>query len=365
MNTLGWGPHGWDMMFLMAIDAFTRKDPDTGKLMFLSHKTEYVNFYTFISARVYPCVHCRKAWMAFNDPENRHCINGCWGSILSFFLEIFPYKPENKNDNVLVLWLYIMKNKVTKKLSVQEDEKMREEIGNYFKNNPDDAGKINDSNFLARIEKMINDEKNIKRIDRSKVTYHQVLEKYTQKYYTESQKANYFPYLFAIAFNAGWSDETDTSIRRIRINTICEDYMTFFACLAKLAPTAKLREAIADYPCSNAFAEKENKALGLSATTEDDHRLAYWLFNIFMFKNIVQDEKLLPRTFPEVIKRYTRWRVVCTKSTSTLQTCRSATPNRSAPLLTDEKYISTVNDEKRGTNKKNNGVFDDLLRLFK
>jgi hypothetical protein len=364
MNTLGWGPHGWDMMFLMAIDAFSRNDPDTNKLMFLQYKDVYINFYTSMSARVFPCVHCRNAWTAFNNPENRQCINGCWGSILSFFLEIFPYKEENKEDNVLVLWLYIMKNKVTQKLTVQEDAKMREEITNYFATHKEDISRSNDMTFIATLEESINREKNIKRIDRNKVTYKDILKKYKLKYQREAHKANYFPYLFAIAFNSGWSDENGTSIRRIRIATICNDYMAFFNCLSLLAPTEKLRISLQNLPCNVAFTVPENKELSISKNTPDDNRLAYWLFNVFMSAKIIDNAKLLPEKFADVITRYTRWRVVCTKSDSSLQTCRSKTPNRNAPLLSDEEYdrIEQYNKPIKGASLA--AAFDKIKNLF-
>jgi hypothetical protein len=330
MNTLGWGPPGWDFLFLTAIDAFERINDSTGNVIFFDYKDIYVNFFTQIVARVLPCIHCRNAWGSFNDPNNRQCVNGCWGSILSFFLQ--QVKQCDKNDNVLVLWLYIMKNKVTKKLSLQEDEEMQKALLTMTRlTRPEDLASFRGKDEL---EQKINKKMNIKRIDRTKVSHPIIYKKYADRYHVELENPTYFPFLFAVAFNAGWSNEGTTGIRRIRIDTIRNDYIQFFNCLELIAPCRYIREAIKKNPVVSAFSSPD--------TNIDDNRLARWLHAVFMDANVVKPQQL-PKDFTDVVKRYTRWRVSCSSSDTALKTCRSSTPNRYAPLLPDHIYESTAN----------------------
>jgi len=312
MNTLGWGPPGWDFLFLVAIDAMERFE-DNGLSAFENNKQLYIEFFTEATARILPCIHCRSAWTKFNDPDKRQCVDGCWGSILAQFLS--NAKPTN-NQNILVIWLYLMKNKVKLKLMHQEDDSMHNEILNFIKTTK--------TNFITEkqkqlLEKNINETKNIKRIDRSNTTYDAVYKKYKTVYTLEKETPMYFTFLFAIAFNAGWSTEGTTNKKRIEIPEIRQYYVDYFSkYLVKVAPSDELR-----------FALQHASPLNINIDTE--HALARWLHTVFMNANIVC-ERHLPKDFEKVKARYAKWRVLCSKDTDTLKTCRSATPNRYAPL---------------------------------
>jgi hypothetical protein len=313
MNTLGWGPPGWDFLFLVAIDAMERTGPN-GLTAFENDRQTYIEFFTEATARILPCIHCRNAWTKFNDPDKRQCINGCWGSILAQFLSVAH--PTN-NENILVIWLYLMKNKVKNKLIHQEDESMHNEILEFIKKLPN--GRIN-ANEKRILEENINKEKNIKRVDRSDTTYDAVYKKYKLVYDLEKETPMYFTFLFAIAFNAGWSKEGTTGKRRIEIPEIRQHYIDYFSkYLSKVAPSTKLRNVLKSTPT-------------LSDITQDpDHALAKWLHNVFMTADIVCD-RYLPKNFEKVKVRYGKWRVSCSKDNDLLKTCRSSTPNRYAPL---------------------------------
>jgi hypothetical protein len=225
-----------------------------------------------------------------------------------------------------------MKNKVTKKLSLQEDEEMQKALLTMTRlTRPEDLASFRGKDEL---EQKINKKMNIKRIDRTKVYYPTIYKKYSDRYHVELENPTYFPFLFAVAFNAGWSNEGTTGIRRIRIDTIRNDYIQFFNCLELIAPCRYIREAIKKNPVVSAFSSPD--------TNIDDNRLARWLHAVFMDANVVKPQQL-PKDFTDVVKRYTRWRVSCSSSDTALKTCRSSTPNRYAPLLPDHIYESTAN----------------------
>lgn len=346
MNTLGWGPPAWDFLFHVAYDSMIRdaidsngqsiKDADGKKLkMCQAYINEYTDFFTIALSRVLPCKWCREAWGLFNRREQCAVVEGCFGSHLDFFIKTMS----DKRMDWFMLWLYIMKDKVTNKLIKQEDAKFKSEIEEFKKNN---NGKISKSQL-----ENLNLSKNILRIDRTHLTYEQVLRKHADRYQYEKDTPTYFPFFFAIAFNATWTtDENATDPNGKPWNRLTnpetqKHYLDYFKYFPLFMPSYCLRKS---------FAEHIHLLDDVNSIVNTSHGLARWLHKVFIAANCVP-EKLLPRTFSNepqgqsescadiatqntIIARYCRWKVECTKpSDGALKTCRSKTPNRYAPLI--------------------------------
>jgi hypothetical protein len=110
MNTLGWGPHGWNFLFLTTID-YMKKYSDREKLDEPAREKLdkiYHDFFTFGTANILPCKWCRLAWTKFNNIDT--CVvEGCYSSHLTFHLKTIPQSEKSKG---FFRWLYVMKNKV-------------------------------------------------------------------------------------------------------------------------------------------------------------------------------------------------------------------------------------------------------------
>jgi len=367
MNTLGWGPHGWDFLFLTAADAIDRKTSE-GVSIIVAYKELYIDFFTIATANVLPCKHCRSAWIKFNDVNKRHCVEGCYSSILRKFLDA-----TDTREDAIFLWLYVMKNKVTNKLKCQEDTAMHDKISEYIAVNVET---VDDEALVDRI----NREENILRIDRSTPRYVDIVKKYRKMLPNQREEPTYFPYLFAIAFNAGWA-KNDSGKTRIRDPETQKHYVDFFTkYLPIVTPCEILRNQFAKmahvkldvlplqetvrqsggdksvtidtsanttleftkdhynlpgvndvYCYSDAFANNSQleNALVAKCNQYDEYVLAKYLHRAFIDTDVISESDL-PKSFEKVVNRYAKWKVVCTSSDAAMPTCRSKTPNRDA-----------------------------------
>ena len=108
MKTKMWGPHAWNFLFVSILGAYPvkidSKDPEHIKI-----RKHFKGLMTSLPV-ILPCIFCRKSFKEF--------------------LKELPIEPYLRSRITLFYWLYLMKDKVNKKLITQErkaySEKKRE-----------------------------------------------------------------------------------------------------------------------------------------------------------------------------------------------------------------------------------------------
>jgi hypothetical protein len=102
MNTKAWGPSGWTFMFSCIMGRFPETTLD-------EHAQIVEDFITLFSSmeRILPCVYCRDSFKVFYNE-----------------LDITEYTDSRDN---MMRWLYLIKDKVNKKLLKQEQMEFAKE----------------------------------------------------------------------------------------------------------------------------------------------------------------------------------------------------------------------------------------------
>lgn len=100
MSTKHFGPQTWDFLFISILGRYPVKiDKNNKKHIKIAHT--YHDLLTSLNI-VLPCIYCRKSY--------------------THFLKELPIKPYLKGRITLFYWLYLIKDKVNKKLILQENK---------------------------------------------------------------------------------------------------------------------------------------------------------------------------------------------------------------------------------------------------
>lgn len=158
MNTKVWGKSLWDFLFLSILGHYPVKINESKEHLIL--KQQYKNLLESFSFTL-PCVYCRNSFVGF--------------------LKELPIEKYMTGRIELMYWLYLVKDKVNKKLIVQEkkcflDEKrkLKEELIKFDKNRKVLNSKVLKKIYKTKLEKL----KNKIKYTKPSPSFYSVLKKY-------------------------------------------------------------------------------------------------------------------------------------------------------------------------------------------
>lgn len=313
MNTLGWGPYGWDYLFTIGADIYRQK---ASNIYHNVDDSKYCTYLTKVISNVLPCRHCRKAWGELNDKR------------LLFNQTLEEFILERQGDaEAYMFWLYCAKRFVTRRLIYEENLTMLKFLKEKrnFNLSKIDIDTINDQatfnknfttvfcNYMkSKYGKIVKYHKikydgitnNILRINRELPSYISVFNYYVGDIDNRIKQLRYFRFFYAVAFNACTKNgETN----KINIHERKNMYIKFLD--PDIIPNQTLSKMLKDLEPDYKKFIKENCA----SYSELVHSLIY---NSELLRN-------LPKDFELIIKEMKKWKVGCSNNSDLLKTCRS------------------------------------------